>query len=152
MGTPFLMGVLPSLADVESPRLRNYIFWPGSALLAAGAAVVYHWNPETAGFFPVCPIYALTGYYCPGCGMTRALHQLAHGHVAAAFSYNPLLVVSMPLIVYWVVSQTFLVLSGRTLPRIHVPDKLLWVALAGVVVFGVVRNIPYYPFTLLVPR
>ena len=84
--------------------------------------------------------------------MTRALHQLAHGHVTAALSYNPLLVVSMPLIVYWVVSQTFLVLSGRTLPRIHVPDKLLWAALAGVVVFGVVRNIPYYPFTLLAPR
>jgi len=145
------MEAFPCLDDVHNSRLRNSIFCGGAALLAAGAAVVYHWNPETAGFFPVCPIYALTGYYCPGCGMTRALHQLAHGHVTAALSYNPLLVVSMPLIIYWVASQIFLVLSGRTLPQIRVPDKLLWTALAGVVVFGVVRNIPHYPFTLLAP-
>jgi len=146
------MGAFRVLDAVHNSRLRSPIFCGRAALLAAGAAVVYHWNPETARFFPVCPIYALTGYSCPGCCMTSSLHQLAHGHVTAALSYNSLLVVSMPLIIYWVASQIFLVLSGRTLPQIRVPDKLLWTALAGVVVFGVVRNIPHYPFTLLAPR
>src|SRR5947207_14473393 len=125
------MEAFPCLDEVHNSRLRKSIFCGGAALLAAGAAVVYHWNTETAGFFPVCPIYALAGYYCPGCGMTRALHQLAHGHVTAALSYNLLLVVSLPLLIYRLASQIFLVLSGLTQPRLRLPVKLLSTALAG---------------------
>jgi len=117
---------------------------------AAVMAMVYRWNPQSAGFFPACPIHALTGYYCPGCGATRALHQLLHGNIAAAFSYNPLFVLSTPLAAYWIVSEVFLFFGGR-LPRITVPEKAMWLALIVVVAFGVARNIPHYPFTLLAP-
>ena len=37
-----------------------------------------------------CPIRLVTGVSCAGCGMTRALHALAHGEVLRAFSMNPL--------------------------------------------------------------
>ena len=146
------MAVLPSLADIESPRLRHAIFWTGAAFCAAGAAVVYHWNPEGAGFFPTCPLRTYTGYYCPGCGATRALHHLLHGHIGTAFGYNPLFVLSVPFLAYWMISELFLLLGGPALPRIPAPDKLMWLALVIVVTFGVARNIPYYPLTLLAPH
>jgi hypothetical protein len=145
------MGAFPNLSDIQNSRARNAIFWGGSALLATGLAVVYHWNPETAGFFPGCAFRALTGYYCPGCGMTRALHQLLHGNIAAALSYN-ILVLGLPVLFYWGISQFVFIACGRSLPRIQVPDGLLWALLGLVIVFGVIRNFPFYPFTLLAPH
>jgi hypothetical protein len=146
------MEVLPSISDVENPRLRKAVFWTGSLLVTAGAAAVYHWNPETARIFPICPVYRLTGCYCPGCGMTRALHQLLHGNIPGALHFNPLLVLSMPVLCYWVIAQLVFILSGRTLPQIRLPEKIWWAVLVLVFAFGVVRNFSFYPFTLLSPR
>lgn len=39
---------------------------------------------------PLCPFRHLTGYSCPGCGMTRACVSLAHGDLGASFYYHPL--------------------------------------------------------------
>ena len=98
---------------------------------------------------PPCPFFWLTGLYCPGCGSTRALHGLAHFGLAAAWSMNPVLVLSLPLLTLLVLHQACL------LPRALVPlarqiaRPLPWlVVLAG---FGIARNLPWYPFTLLAP-
>lgn len=32
-----------------------------------------------------CVLHNLTGYYCPGCGGTRAIHALLHGHIVRSF-------------------------------------------------------------------
>lgn len=146
------MGVFPNFCDIQNSGVRNSLFWGGSAVLTGAMTVVYHWNPETAGFFPVCPFRALTGYYCPGCGMTRALHQLMHGNIMVALNHNLLLVLSAPLLSYWCISQFLFVVFGYNLPRIRIPDKLLWAAPVLVVTFGLVRNFAFYPFTLLAPH
>jgi len=41
-----------------------------------------------------CPIRALTGHKCPGCGLQTALFDLMHGDVAAAFASNQLLFIA----------------------------------------------------------
>ena len=38
----------------------------------------------------LCGFRQLTGYPCPGCGMTRSFVFLAHGHVLEAFKLNPM--------------------------------------------------------------
>ena len=35
-----------------------------------------------------CPIKAVTGINCPGCGMTRAMIRLIHFDISGAFSYH----------------------------------------------------------------
>jgi uncharacterized protein DUF2752 len=40
--------------------------------------------------WPHCAFLALTGRPCVTCGATRAALQLAHGHLAAALRFNPL--------------------------------------------------------------
>ena len=65
--------------------------WTAAAIwasLAAGGAYLYWFEPGKTGFFPSCPFRALTGFNCPGCGTTRALHQLLHGNVVAAFGVS----------------------------------------------------------------
>jgi hypothetical protein len=37
----------------------------------------------------LCTARLLTGFGCPGCGLTRSFISLAHGDIATAWSYNP---------------------------------------------------------------
>ena len=127
------------------------------ALMIIGATLaaltyLFLFNPSTGeSYFPSCPLRSLTGLYCPGCGTLRGLHQLLHGHLAAAFGFNPLMVLSLPFIGYAYLSYTMMALRGRSLPRFFVPPVLIKMLFWVVVAFGVLRNIPAYPFSLLAP-
>lgn len=74
--------------------------WWVRACLAVAAlaalAVLWHTDPMQAAWLPKCPVRVLTGWQCPGCGITRATHALLHGRVADALSYNWFFVVSVP--------------------------------------------------------
>jgi hypothetical protein len=114
--------------------------------LAVGGAYVYWFQPGQTGFFPACPFRALTGFNCPGCGTTRALHQLLHGNVVAAFELNPLTILLLPVLVYGLVSFTRSAITGRAMPEVSLPPKLLWFSVFLVFGFWVFRNTPLYPF------
>jgi hypothetical protein len=47
-----------------------------------------------------CLIRNLFGVPCPGCGMTRAISCVFHGHFRRAFDYNRLVVIVFPLLCY----------------------------------------------------
>jgi hypothetical protein len=122
---------------------------------AALAAVVGFWllrnfDPNAAGSpFPECMFHAFTGWYCIGCGMTRALHALAHGDVPRAFSMNPLamsMLAISPLLAAWKLGwqPAFL----RPLIAV-VAEPKFWLVLLPLYWIG--RNLPWFPFTLLAP-
>lgn len=104
-------------------------------------ALLYFHSPESPGsFWPRCLFHALTGLYCPGCGGTRALYWLLHGEFFRSLRYNLLL---LPMGGYllgllWVPS-----LSRRT-------DLACGVA-AVLLLFFLLRNLPWFPFSLLAP-
>jgi len=111
--------------------------------IAAGTAFVFAaLNPLSWRVFPRCVLHSVTGWYCPGCGTTRALVQAAHGHWLAALRLNALTLVALPVIgVLWV--------TGR-LDRLK--PTWIWALLVVIVAFGVLRNLPWQPFTLLAPQ
>ena len=121
-----------------SERLRITIV---GAAFAMVAAVVFAVDPSRTHLFPVCPFHQMTGLWCPGCGATRAFHQLLHGNVMAAFRFNSLAMVMLPLAGYLMVRGDVSTLK----------PGWVWGLLVVVVAFGVLRNIPAYPFTLLAP-
>ena len=47
-----------------------------------------------------CPIKLISGYDCPGCGMTRALLALLRLDIKSAFGYHHLFPVPLLLLVY----------------------------------------------------
>ncbi len=67
-----------------------------SIMLAESRFLYYHSPKDTKWL--ICIIYALTGYYCPGCGAGRACYCILHGQIYQAFRYNPLLVLLLPWI------------------------------------------------------
>jgi hypothetical protein len=112
-----------------------------AVLTIVGAWVVYTFAPASFAFYPRCPFNVLTGLQCPGCGSTRALHELLHGHVGAAFRLNPMLFALIPF--GMAVTPAFL--RGRT-PRFLMQPWFAWASFIVLTSYWIVRNTPIYPF------
>lgn len=99
-------------------------------------------DPAGHGFFPRCQFHQLTGLDCPGCGGQRAVHQVLHGHVAAAFHCNALFVSLLPVGLWY--ASRFLIhrLLGVLLPSPFQHRVWLWMLTGAIVIFGIVRNLP----------
>ena len=123
----------------------------GLVLLVGLVAALYLYDPAGSRLYPPCPFHALTGLYCPGCGSLRALHALLHGNVRAAFGLNPLMVLSLPFLVYAFVCQALVSRGSRRLPRVLLPASVTWVLVGAILAYWVLRNIPVHPFCLLAP-
>ena len=114
--------------------------------LAVATAYVAAVDPSQRSVLPPCPFHALTGWWCPGCGMTRATHHLLHGDVVGALRYNALLPFVLALItVAWLDWYARSVGRRRLLPR-RVPAWATGTAIAIAVGFAVIRNLPGVDF------
>lgn len=112
----------------------------GAAALGTGA-LVFFFNPGTHHFYPTCLFHSLTGWNCPGCGMTRALYALLHGKVLLALKDNALFVMTLAMLP--VVSARLAVRKMRNQPAtLRVSPKFLWSLLALAILFAVLRNLP----------
>ncbi len=116
-----------------------------------GAGFVWYFNPSNVGFFPVCPLYAMTGLACPGCGLTRGFHALFHGDLLTALDYNALLPVFAFVLGYFFVSLFLLAIRGRGLSFKVFRPQFLYGFLALAIIFAVLRNLPFYPLNILYP-
>jgi hypothetical protein len=133
--------VPPKLASPTKKR-SAWLAVGGLAVVAVGA-VLFWFNPARFRFYPFCFFHELTGLHCPGCGGTRALHQLLHGNVAAALHLNALLVILLPLFAW--LGIRFAAGKLNPLPAARpVSPKWLWLFLALSVVFAVLRNLPAF--------
>lgn len=139
------------MEEIKSSTTGRVLAAAGLIAGAAGAFVVGWFNPLTAGFFPQCPLYQMTGLACPGCGLTRGFHALFHGDVLAALDYNLMLPVYALLFAYLVASLFSVAVRGRGLSFKLFQPKIAYSFLIIALLFGVVRNLPFYPFTILYP-
>jgi len=134
-----------------SSTLERVLAGAGILTVGAGAFVVAYFNPTTAGFFPVCPLYYLTGIHCPGCGLTRGFHALFQGDVLTALHFNALLPVYAVVFGFMLVSMILVAVRGRGLSWRIIPPSAMYGFLVLAAAFFVLRNLPFYPFTLLAP-
>ena len=138
-------GPLPALAP---SRIRDTTLFAG--VLALG--VVLHVADPSQASFPVCPFYALTGLYCPGCGTLRCLHALLHAALRSALDHTVLTVLFVPLLVVAWLSVGLAGIGGRHPPRTwHPPRWAAWASATAFALFWILRNIPMEPFSWLAP-
>ena len=109
--------------------------------LAAGAAYVVADDPSDGGAFLPCPFRTLTGWWCPGCGLTRATHHLFRGDVVQALRYNLFVVVVLAALAATWLAWT-LHRAGRSVGRVvRVPVWAQATAVGVLLAFAVVRNV-----------
>lgn len=122
-------------------------------LLARFLLVTY--EAAVFGVAPGCTLKSWTGFYCAGCGGTRAMFAFMHGEIAASWRLNPLFLILfataglalLRVLMLWAFPDRFAAMRKWRFP--------LWVgisALAAMMVFMVLRNLPSWPFYLLAPR
>ncbi|MFG2130329.1 DUF2752 domain-containing protein [Streptomyces sp. NPDC048751] len=117
---------------------------PAGVLAAVAGAFAYVGavDPNEPGHYPVCPLLRYTGVYCPGCGGLRSAHAFVHGDFLTALQDNAAAVVAyLGFAVLWTV---WVVRAARGRPmRTDVGSVHLWTLGALVLVFTVVRNLPF---------
>lgn len=95
----------PAPSDVTSRwrRLRAPVL-TAAGLGAASLALLVR-DPHRHGSWGLCPFKALTGWDCPACGGLRAVNDLGHGDLGAAWHSNALFISLLPLIgAFWVLT------------------------------------------------
>ncbi|MBC7406937.1 MAG: DUF2752 domain-containing protein [Arcicella sp.] len=110
-------------------------------------AFYFFWNPSEITFSPICPFKQITGYYCPGCGGQRAFHQILHGNFVEAFHNNFLIFIFLPFLVLKIKDE----FNNTTFSAFYLLIKnLIWIFFSFILCFTIARNLPFYPFNLLI--
>lgn len=127
----------------------------GLILLIGGAFFFYFYNfnpSDQSEPFISCPSKTLLGLNCPGCGSQRLIHNLLHLNFGEAFRYNPLLFILSPFVLYilgTMVSNLFFGTKIRM--KILYQNWFVYLLFGTIILYGILRNLPWYPFTLLAP-
>lgn len=109
-------------------------------LLAAGLCYLV-WIKLT-GFALPCMFRSLTGFKCPGCGITTMFTSLATLDFEASFNANPFLFVTAPFLCGEIIYRIYLKYKNMKFPKAHEAAVICYgIALC---VFGIVRNLTEY--------
>ncbi|MFE4503682.1 DUF2752 domain-containing protein [Rhodococcus sp. NPDC056743] len=113
----------------------------GVAAAGVSAFTLLHLrDPHNSGSYGICPMYALTGLWCPACGGLRAVNDLTNLDIGAALSSNVLIVPFIAVLVVawvrWIVRRW----NGSTDRMIVLRPAMTVMVLVTLVAFTVVRN------------
>lgn len=99
-----------------------------------------------------CPFFALTGLYCPGCGSGRAATALVHLDLLSALRNNVMFVLCiLPCGYYMLKLYVKTVFAKDLIPWKEPPTLVYQIIAAAFILFWILRNLPFFPFTLLAP-
>jgi hypothetical protein len=121
-------------------------------LVPAGLIFLYSVPPFDSPYYPPCVLFSTTGWLCPGCGTARCLHSLLHGRLLQALAYNGLVLFLLPIFLIEGGRITYTSLWQKEAPTVRYPTFLLKGLVVAVVAYWVLRNLPWFPFTLLAPH
>lgn len=110
------------------------------AVAAIPLKVFFSYFKQLMPYLPKCPSVFFLKVHCPGCGSVRAMYCLFRGDIRGVLANNIMLPLTLFLFVVLVVKPDFC--------RHY---KFFAVYVAVLIVFAVLRNLPWYPFTLLAP-
>lgn len=106
-------------------------------VIAAG--ILYYLEIKTIGLVIPCFFYQVTGWKCPGCGITRMILHCLQGDFGQAISYNIGLLIAAPVLMPFLLFCLYRWLKGR-------PLMGKWITVAGIffviyfLCWGIIRN------------
>lgn len=130
---------------MKTDKLLDKIFYIIGWICIAIGAIVF--GLYRAGVLPTihmapCMIHAMTGYYCPGCGGTRATYALLHGKIITSLYYHPIVVYGVAVGGWFMISQTIERISrGKIHIGMHYRDLYLWIALVIAILNCLIKNL-----------
>ena len=109
-------------------------------LIVLGAGILYFVFTTVTKIGIPCPFRFVTGLQCPGCGISRMLISLAHLDLVSAFHYNPFILLTSPILLFIIfyADYRYIKTGDGSLGKWNF---FLIAELAGLLIFGIVRNI-----------
>ena len=118
-----------------------------AALIAAAALVYLYFTGEGEGVGIPCMFHQITGFYCSGCGASRALRSILHFDFYQALRYNAIFTACLPLFaVYFTSLSASYIRFGKDRVSEKISMKIIYIFVAAALVYGILRNIPALSF------
>ena len=129
-------------SDVKK-RLRTLLLRGG---ITVAILLLYYLFTRLTGLGIPCPLHALTGLHCPGCGISRMCIALLSGDFTGAVRANLLAMLILPVAAVLVTRRLYhYVRYGRS--DLHrVEYVLIAIAVIAAIVFAVLRNTEAFAF------
>ena len=126
------------MTDEEKKRAKRLLREIGWILVMGTAYAI--WFSFTGIGIP-CPIRAVTGYRCPGCGITHCAVNLIHGRVREAFEANQFVFILAPFgLIYGLWRAVRYIRVGSE--EISIPETVVFaILLILAIAFAFYRNI-----------
>ncbi len=113
----------------------------GILLLGIGIALVYVFiNPSEVDFLPKCPLFAITGIFCPGCGSQRATHQLLNFNFSGVLNQNILFASGLLLFLYQGIILALNKFFGKNMYNYIYHPKTPIIILIFIILFWILRG------------
>ncbi|MBR4168837.1 MAG: DUF2752 domain-containing protein [Lachnospiraceae bacterium] len=101
--------------NISKPERIFYVLgWIGLGCGIATALFLNSGALDSIHGRDLCAFHRVTGYYCPGCGITRACFALASGQVVKSLLYHPVPLYLLGLYVTWMGFITYRIVSTHT--------------------------------------
>lgn len=128
---------LPPTDSIKGRALKVILIF--SIFLAVG--LLYAALCRMIGFGIPCVFHSLTGYYCPGCGVSRMFLSLLRFDISGAWKCNPAVLSMLPLgCVIAIDMIACYIKKGEKHPRKWVSVSFC-IMIIVLILFGVCRNI-----------
>lgn len=113
------------------------------------ATFISYFNISILDLIPKCPLYEKTGYYCPGCGGTRAIIAISKGRILESLYYHPFVAY---MLIYYIVYETSYVLNTVTHGKVRglcFCPLYFYIGIGIVVVQCIVKNFLRFKYGFL---
>ena len=111
-------------------------------LILLSIFITYYFINRKTGYYIPCIFRLVTGYKCPGCGITHLLFYLCNLDFYNAFISNPLVFIYLPFIVIYLFYLDYLYIYDKKDKIIKRIPNYVWIILICVtLLFGIIRNI-----------
>lgn len=101
-------------------------------------AVLYLIVSKKIGIGIPCLFYKITGFYCPGCGISRMFISLLQLDFYQAFRHNALVfILLIGYIIYKIINIKY---------QVKISNAFICFLLLTTISFGILRNIPLFDY------
>ncbi len=101
----------------------------------------YYFINKYFGFYIPCVFYEITGFKCPGCGITHMLFDLINFRFLEAFYDNPLVFIYLPFIIGYYIYNIYLYIQNKKDKIfIKIPYYVWGILIIITILYGIVRN------------
>lgn len=114
------------------------------AFCLLGLSFLYLFLNQVYGFSIPCLFHKFTGYYCPGCGITRVMFSLLKFDIVSAFRYNALVICMLPVFFISGGIHYYNWLCQKTVKNF--PEWFWYILLVITILFGILRNLEMFSF------